>query len=51
MTTANFKFDATSLQKAYVTVPDLRSTQVSLGLSVDLAWSTGLSFDSVLGAD
>ena len=51
MTTANFKFDATSLQKAYVTVPDLRSTQVSLGLSVDLTWITGLSFDSILGAD
>lgn len=51
MTTANFYFDATSLQKAYVTVPDLRSTQISLGLSVDLKWSTGLVFDSILGAD
>ena len=51
VTTANFKFDATSLQKAYVTVPDLRSTQVSLGLSVDLTWTTGLVFDSILGAD
>lgn len=51
VTTANFYFDATSLQKAYVTVPDLRSTQISLGLSVDLKWSTGLVFDSILGAD
>lgn len=49
MTTANFKIGPTSLQKAYVTVPDLRSTQISLGLSVDLAWSTGLTFDVVLG--
>ena len=51
VTTADFLFDATSLQKAYVTVPDLRSTQVSLGLSVDLRWSTGLTFTSILGAD
>lgn len=51
MTTANFYFDGTSLQKAYVTVPDLRSTQISLGLSVDLKWSTGLVFDSILGAN
>lgn len=47
MTTASFVFDATSLQKAYVTVPDLRSTQISLGLSVDLKWSTGLVFDNI----
>ena len=52
MTTATFVLNETSLQKAYLTVPDLRSTQLSLGLSVDLAWSTGLNFDSVvLGAE
>jgi hypothetical protein len=49
MTTATFKIGATSLQNAFVTVPDLRSTQTSLGLSVDLKWQTGLSFDTVLG--
>ena len=48
MTTANFVINATSLQHAYVTVPDLRSTQISLGLSVDLAWSTGLVFDNIV---
>ena len=48
MTTANFVLNATSLQHAYVTVPDLRSTQISLGLSVDLSWSTGLTFDDVI---
>lgn len=48
MTTANFVIGATSLQHAYVTVPDLRSTQISLGLSVDLSWSTGLVFDDVV---
>jgi hypothetical protein len=48
-TTANFVLGPTSLQKAYLTVPDLRSSQVSLGLSVDLNWETGLTFDSTLG--
>ena len=49
MTTATFKIGATSLQKALVTVPDLRSSQTSLGLSVDLKWQPGLSFETVLG--
>lgn len=48
MTTANFKLNETSLQHAYATVPDLRSTQISLGLSVDLHWQTGLVFDNVI---
>ena len=53
MTTANFKFVAaasahtSSLQNAYVTIPDLRSSQLSFGLSVDLDWRTGLTFDDV----
>ena len=49
MTTANFKIGSTSLQNALVTVPDLRSSQTSLGLSVDLQWQEGLSFETVLG--
>ena len=48
VTTANFILDETSLQHAYATVPDLRSTQISLGLSVDLKWQTGLVFDNVI---
>lgn len=47
MTTANFKFGTFSLQHAYLTVPDLRSSSVTLGLSVDLQWSTGLTFDDI----
>lgn len=47
MTTANFKFNTFSLQHAYLTVPDLRSSSVTLGLSVDLQWSTGLTFDNI----
>lgn len=54
MTTVNFKFVAdasahtSSLQNAYVTIPDLRSSQLSFGLSVDLDWRTGLVFDDVV---
>ena len=48
MTTVNFKLNANSLKHAYVTVPDLRSAQVSLGLSVDMKWETGLTFSNVV---
>ena len=57
MTTVNFKFVAdgsahtSSLQNAYVTIPDLRSSQLSFGLSVDLNWRTGLTFDADLGGN
>ncbi len=48
MTTAKFKFGVNSLKYAYLTVPDLRSSSVTLGLSVDLQWSAGLDFDNIL---
>ena len=48
MTTATFTIGENSLQNAYSTVPDLRSSQTSLGLSVDLNWRAGLSFDNVV---
>lgn len=35
----------TSLKNAYNTIPDLRSTKLQLGLSVDLDWQVGLQFD------
>lgn len=34
-----------SLKNAYVTIPDLRATKLQLGLSVDLSWRTGLTYD------
>ena len=34
-----------TLKNAYVTIPDLRSVKLQLGLSVDLQWQTGLTFD------
>lgn len=48
MTTANFVIGATSLQHALVAVPDLRSGQISLGLSVDLKWQTGMVFNNII---
>lgn len=35
----------TSLKSAYNTIPDLRSTKLQLGLSVDLDWQQGIQFD------
>lgn len=48
MTEATFVIGETSLQHAYNTVPDLRSTQISLGLSVDLKWQNGLNFEDII---
>lgn len=44
MTSATFRINETSLQKAYYSVPDLRASQMSLGLSVDLKWTPGFSY-------
>ena len=49
MTTATFKIGENSLKNAFTTVPDLRASQTSLGLSVDLNWRSGLSFETTLG--
>ena len=50
MTTVNFKIGENSLKYAYLTVPDLRSSSLTLGLSVDIKWETGIDFgDVVLG--
>lgn len=48
-TVVNFKLGETSLKSAYLTVPDLRSSSVTLGLSVDMKWETGLNFDVEFG--
>ena len=47
-TVANFVIGKKSLQHALVSVPNLRSGQISLGLSVDLEWHTGLKFSDVI---
>lgn len=49
MTKANLVLNEDALKHAYVTVPDLRSSQVSLGVSIDMEWESGLSFEVDLG--
>jgi len=49
VTDATFTIGEFSLQHAYLTVPDMREVQTSLGLSVDLQWLPGLTFESLLG--
>lgn len=39
------KLTIKSLKNAYNTIPDLRSTKLQLGLSVDLEWQKGIQFD------
>jgi len=52
MTTAVFTLGVNSLKHAYLTVPDLRAGSMTLGLSVDINWSTGLNFgDVILGGN
>lgn len=47
-TIADFVIGENSLKSALVDVPDLRSSQISLGLSVDLEWQSGLNFEEVI---
>lgn len=42
-TVANFTIK--DLKNAYNTIPDLRSTSVSVGLAVNLTWEKGIKFD------
>ena len=48
-TRANLLLSETSLQHAYMTMPDLRSSQISMGLTVDVSWQPGLDFSVTLG--
>lgn len=43
--TTTAKFTIKSLKNAYVTIPDLRATKLQLGISVDLKWEAGLTFN------
>lgn len=48
MTTADFVIGTNSLKHALLTVPDLRYSSLTLGLSVDIKWSTGLNFTNII---
>lgn len=45
VTTAKFTLGQDALKHAYYSVPDLRASQMSLGLSVDLQWTSGLTYN------
>ena len=48
ITKVTFVLGPNSLKSAYLTVPDLRATTMSIGLSVDMSWQTGLEFNNVI---
>ena len=47
--TTKADFTIYTLKNAYVTLPDLRASLLQLGLSVDLTWQSGMTFDVPLG--
>lgn len=47
-TSVTFKFGPNSLKYAYLTVPDLRASSLTMGLSVDIEWKQGLTYDEVV---
>ena len=49
MTEATLNIGENSLKKAYVTVPNLKSSQLSIALSVDLKWNEGYKFEQTFG--
>ena len=44
-TVANFTLGENTLKSAYNVIPDLRTPKLEFGLSVDLTWKTGLTFN------
>ena len=49
VTTANIILDRYALQHAYLTMPDLRSSQITMGLVIDMTWQTGLEYNVTIG--
>lgn len=49
LTKATFKIGENSLHYAYYNVPNLESSQMSFGLSVDLSWQSGYEYDITFG--
>ena len=48
VTSVTFTLGENSLKNAYVSIPNLASTQMSLGLSVDINWHTGYTYNITL---
>ena len=49
LTKATFRIGRESLKYAYYSVPDLKTSQMSFGLSVDLSWESGFEYDLEFG--
>lgn len=43
--TTTARFNIKNLTKAYSTIPDLKAPQLEIGMSVDLSWQAGHSYD------
>ena len=48
ITSATFRIGENSLKQAYLTVPDLRASSVTVGLAVNLNWRTGLQYGDII---
>lgn len=51
ITEATFKFAENSLQFAYLSVPDLQVSSLTMGLSVDCTWTEGRKYGVVVGGN
>lgn len=47
-TAVTFRFGANSLKSAYLTMPDLKASSLTFGLSVDINWQHGLEYEKVI---
>lgn len=43
--TTTARFNINTLKKAYSTIPDLKAPQLEIGMSVDLTWQSGHTYD------
>ena len=43
--TTTARFNISTLKKAYSTIPDLKAPQLEIGMSVDLTWQAGHTYD------
>ena len=50
-TTANITINTDALKNAYSTIPDLRSTELLFGLSVDLSWEVGAIYNVTISGN
>ena len=48
-TGVTFRFNSDALSHAYIAIPDLRSAKISMGMNVDLTWTSGLTYEAPLG--